>query len=61
MGRKPKMTTARGNVITEEIAANPLMDREAICKSYGVTLRTYQRWLAAQKNKEQMHNEQQPL
>ena len=51
------MTETRGEAIKTEITANPLMDRAVICKSYGVTLRTYQRWIADQRNKEQKHNE----
>jgi hypothetical protein len=57
MGRDKKMTDTRGEAITRELEARPGLDRATLCKSYGVTLRTYQRWLAAQKvNTEDRHD-----
>jgi hypothetical protein len=52
MERDKKMTDARGEAITKELEVRPGLDRKTLCKSYGVTLRTYQRWLADQKAKE---------
>jgi hypothetical protein len=47
------MTDARGEAIDKELAERPGMDREELCKSYKVTLRTYQRWKAKKKAQEE--------
>ena len=47
------MTDARGEAISRELAERPGMDREELCESYKVTLRTYQQWLAKKKAQEE--------